>query len=68
MEPTNNQRAARCRKALNCYGTDHARGCLIDFLADARHWCDRNSESFAELDRQAYQHYLAELHEERKNP
>jgi hypothetical protein len=36
---------------------------LIDLLADARHWCDRNDQSFAKLDRQAYQHYLAETHE-----
>jgi hypothetical protein len=38
---------------------------LIDLLADARHWCDRQGKDYAEFDRQAYQHYLAELSEER---
>src|SRR5262245_48091583 len=37
---------------------------LIDLLTDARHWCDQNGESFGDLDRQAYRHYLAESHEE----
>lgn len=41
---------------------------LIDLLADARHWCDGQDLSFADLDRQAYQHYLAELNQpERTN-
>ncbi len=68
-EPTNKQRAARCVKALKGYGTDDTvQGCLIDFLADARHLCDREGEDFARLDRIAYQHYLTEIHEERSNP
>jgi hypothetical protein len=42
---------------------------LIDLLADARHWCDHNDQSFAILDRQANQHYLAERnHSERTRP
>ena len=68
-EPTNKQRAARCVKALKRYGTDdRVRVCLIDFLADARHWCDREGEDYAALDRLAYDHYLAELYEERSIP
>jgi hypothetical protein len=68
-EPTNKQRAARCGKTLKRYGTDDtARGCLVDLLADARHWCDRNGEDYAALDRLAYHHYLAELYEERSIP
>jgi len=43
---------------------DDIRTTLVDLLADARHWCDRNDESFADLDQMAYQHYLAELDEE----
>ena len=35
---------------------------LIDLLTDARHWCDRNGECFADLDRIAYRHYLDERH------
>ena len=34
---------------------------LTDLLADARHFCDRHGLSFAELDRVARHHYLAEL-------
>jgi hypothetical protein len=65
-EPTNKARAARCGKALKRYGTDDTiRACLIDFLADARHWCDRSGEDYAALDRLAYDHYLTEIHEER---
>jgi hypothetical protein len=37
---------------------------LVDLLTDARHWCDSNNRSFAELDGQAHRHYLAELDEE----
>jgi hypothetical protein len=54
-------RSKRCAAAIRDYnGDDDARTNLIDFLADARHWCDRNRESYAELDRQAYRHYSAE--------
>ncbi len=68
-EPTNQQRAARCGRALKRYGTDEGpETCLVDFLADARHWCDREGEDFADLDRRAYRHYLAELHAERITP
>jgi hypothetical protein len=55
-------RAARCRRALLRYDTAfELENCLVDFLADARHWCDRNQHSFADLDRRAYEHYSAEL-------
>lgn len=32
---------------------------LVGLLADARLWCDLHGRSFAELDRRAYQQYLA---------
>lgn len=38
---------------------------ITDLLADIRHFCDANGLDFANLDRMAYQHYLAELGEER---
>jgi hypothetical protein len=37
---------------------------LVGLLADARLWCDLNGQSFAELDRHAYQQYLALIHHE----
>lgn len=57
----NRRRARRCGKVLRGYGTDDTDpGCLIDFLADARHWCDMHGQCFGDLDRIAYQHYIAE--------
>ncbi len=61
---TNLCRANRCSKALWHYGTDNTDpACLIDFLADARHWCDRHGQSFGDIDRIAHDHYLVELGE-----
>lgn len=58
----NAERAVRLANTLRGYGSDDTnRCCLIDLLTDARHWCDRNGTSFAELDKLAYQHYIAEL-------
>lgn len=66
-EPTNAQRAERLADVLRQYDTDDADPCcLIDLLADARHWCDRHGECYGDLDRMAYDHYLAELWDERR--
>lgn len=37
---------------------------LVGLLADARLWCDLNGQSFAVLDRHAYQQYLDSIHHE----
>lgn len=59
--PLNRNRARRCGKVLRRYGTDDTDpGCLIDFLTDARHWCDLHGHCFGDLDRIAYGHYSAE--------
>lgn len=61
QEPTSADRAQCCQSALETYSDAwDARTNLIDFLTDARHWCDANRLSFAELDRTAYRHYAAE--------
>jgi hypothetical protein len=61
MKALNRYRACRCRRALRGYDTDEDMAtCLIDFLADARHWCERAGESYAKLDRKAFAHYRAE--------
>lgn len=66
-ELTNAQRAARCESALARYGDEFdIASNLIDLLADVRRWCDRNTQCFADLDRVAYGHYLAELQDERR--
>lgn len=57
----NRRRAKRCGQALRRYDADAADACgLIDFLADARHWCDLHGHCFGDLDRIAYGHYAAE--------
>ena len=48
-----------CEAAITGYSDDGSFISLIDLLADARHWCDANNQDYADLDRIAYQHYLA---------
>jgi hypothetical protein len=55
-------RAAAFEILLARYGDDDPADRLVELLADARHWCDLNGQNFSELDRRAYQHYLAEIH------
>ena len=58
----NNRRVLWIDQMLTwCHDCETGREKLIDLLADARHWCDRHGESFAELDRIAHVHYLHEL-------
>lgn len=61
MKP-NQTRANRCEQLLAQYADDDQQTNLIDLLADARHWCDAQGESYAEFDRRSYEHYLAEIH------
>lgn len=61
MPSLNQHRASRCERALKRYESDDTLiGCLVDFLSDARHWCDRNGANYAALDRKAYDHYCQE--------
>lgn len=49
------RRVARCQQALVNYDTAfELEYCLVDFLIDARHWCERTGHSFLELDRRAF--------------
>jgi hypothetical protein len=57
---TNADRSERLQTALEFFYD----ASLFDVLADARHRCDGNGQSYAELDRIAYRHYLAEINEE----
>ena len=61
----NRIRAARCQKAMRRYGTDSSPYiCLIDFLADAMHWCRLRGHDFHNLLDRASRHYEAELFDE----
>jgi hypothetical protein len=67
--PANKTRACRLAAMLRGYGTDDTdRGCVIDLLTDARHWCDCLGESYAACDRIAYDHYLAEIGDPEEAP
>lgn len=58
----NKRRASRCQAVLATYNDQwDAEANLIDLLADARHWCDREERDYGKLDRLAHEHYLAEL-------
>jgi hypothetical protein len=58
----NQQRADRCRKMiLKAYPGDALENGIIDALTDIRHACDMAELDYAELDRMAYHHYIAEL-------
>jgi hypothetical protein len=61
-------RAAAFDMLLKRYGDRDPAERLVDMLTDARHWCDLNGQSFGDLDRRAYQHYLSEIHLERRHP
>jgi hypothetical protein len=57
----NLNRAKRCEAVIRRYNDDcDETSNLIDFLADARHWCDHHGLCFADLDGRAHRHYLAE--------
>lgn len=63
--PTNEDRAERCRKALTGYTDEDLILCLIDFLADAMHFCDRYRHgNFHYALAVACKHYVNELNEE----
>ncbi len=60
-QPIRNARRDAARR-VSRYGTaGTTKTCLVDFLADGADWCDQAGEDYAELDRCAYQHYLAEI-------
>jgi hypothetical protein len=61
----NRKRAARCLKAIRRYDTDsNSRTCLIDFLADAMHWCRLKGHDFHDVLDRASEHFAAEVFDE----
>ena len=65
----NATRSTRCAKAIARYGDrDPDPGTnLIDFLADAMHWCDQTKEDFHYLLAQACRHYVNELNDDQQD-
>ena len=66
MEP-NATRARRCAKAITRYGDDAPDTDLIDFLADAMHFCDAGGMDFHILLAQACRHYIHELNDQQQD-
>ena len=61
MTLSNQQRAARCEQAIAAYSGDDAYTNLVDFLADAMHFCHVNGHSFHDALDTARMHFDAEL-------
>lgn len=64
MTLTNQQRSDRCRKAIASYTDDDTYTNLVDFLADAMHWCHLNEHSFEDALNTALMHFDAETSED----
>lgn len=61
MTLTNQQRAARCQQAIASYSDDDLYTNLVDFLADAIHWCHQGGYSIADALDTALMHFDAEI-------
>jgi hypothetical protein len=60
MSLTNEERATRYEKAIAGYSDDDSYTNLIDYLADAMHFCHLNGHSFTEALETAVMHFDAE--------
>ena len=67
MSPSNQERAAQCNRALAAYSDYDSSTNLIDFLADAMHWCHVNGEDFHYALAVASRHHAIELNNEITN-
>lgn len=68
LEAANAIRARRAERILNRYRMgDDAHTSLVDFLADAMHWCDMNGEDFHLAFAQACRHYIHELNDQQQD-
>jgi len=61
MTLSNQERAVRCEQAIDSYSDDDTYTNLVDFLADAMHWCHLNGHSFADVLDIARMHFDAEV-------
>jgi len=61
MTLSNQERADRCQQAITAYSDDDAYTNLVDFLADAFHWCRVNGHSLSDALDTALMHFEAEM-------
>ncbi len=64
MNRSSRQRADRCERTVTAYSEDDAFTNLVDFLADAMHWCDVTGQDFHIAFAQSCRHYIHELNDE----
>lgn len=67
MTQANEQRADRCAQALALYSDDEPFTNLVDFLADAMHWCHFAGEYFHWALAQACRHYVHEINDQQED-
>jgi hypothetical protein len=60
MTLSNQERAIRCQEAIDHYSDDDTYTNLVDFLADAMHFCHLNDHSFEDALDTARMHFDAE--------
>jgi hypothetical protein len=61
MTLRNQERADRCRQALSAYSVDDQYSNLVDFLADAMHFCHQGGHSFRKALDTALMHFDSEV-------
>lgn len=63
MTLSNQERAVRCQQAITAYSDDDTYTNLIDFLADAMHWCHLQGHTFPDILDTARMHFDAEVND-----
>jgi len=61
MTLSNQERADRCKQAITAYSDDDTYTNLVDFLADAMHYCHLHGHSFRDALDTARMHFDAEM-------
>ncbi len=61
MMLTNQQRSDRCQEAITAYSDDDNYTNLVDFLADAMHFCQLNGHCFRDALDTAEMHFDVEI-------
>jgi hypothetical protein len=61
MTLSNPERAFRCQQAIAAYSDDDTFTNLVDFLADAMHWCHEHEHDFRDALDTALMHFEAEI-------
>ena len=67
MTPSNQQRADRAEQAITAYSDNDDYTNLVDFLADAMHFCDSTGQDFHIYLAQACRHYIHELNDQQQD-